>query len=72
MYDFDDPWAYLAQKLNERQLTLWEGVSLGIRLVDMQREGHFSVPFDYERFNLVYIPEQVLAKMNYAYTLATD
>ena len=72
MYNFDDPWAYLAQRLNERVIQLWEGVSLIVRMLDSQREGHYSRPFDIERFNMVYIPEQITQKMNYAYTSATD
>ena len=41
-------------------------------MLDSQREGHYSRPFDFDRFNLVYIPEAVLSKLNYAYTGATE
>jgi hypothetical protein len=43
-----------------------------VRLLDSQREGHFSRPFDFDRFNMVYIPEAVSQKLNYAYTGATE
>ncbi len=72
MYQFDDPWNYLAQRLNERSIQLWEGVSLIARLLDSQREGHYSRPFDFDQFNMVYIPEIVSTKLNYAYTGATE
>lgn len=38
MYNYDDPWGYIVQRLNDRAIQLWEGVSLIIRLVDSQRE----------------------------------
>ena len=43
-----------------------------MRLLDSQREGHFARPFDFDRFNLVYIPDAVQQKLNYAYTGATE
>mmetsp|Transcript_12126 Transcript_12126/g.11976 ORF Transcript_12126/g.11976 Transcript_12126/m.11976 type:complete len:113 (-) Transcript_12126:31-369(-) len=72
MYTYEEPWNYVVQRLNERQITLWDGVSIVIRLVDSQREGHFARPFDFERFSMVYMPERLLERLNYAYTSATD
>ena len=43
-----------------------------VRLLDSQRDGHYIRPFDYDRFNMVYIPENMVHKLNYAYTGATE
>jgi hypothetical protein len=59
MYNYDDPWDYIAGKLNSREIELFEETSIIIRLLDSQREGHFSRPFDYERFNQFYMPKDL-------------
>ena len=38
MYNYDDPWQYISQKLNDRTIALWEATSAVIRVLDSQRE----------------------------------
>lgn len=42
-----------------------EPVSVIVRLVDAQRDGHFSQPLEIQRMNYQHIPESLLAKFSY-------
>lgn len=71
----NDPWEKLMQITRERdpdtrkpRLVFLNSSSMMVRLVDGQREGHFSVPFDWSRISYKYLPQDQLYE--YAYNEA--
>jgi hypothetical protein len=46
----------LAKLLKEKKIYLLEYTSVIVRLVDSQREGHFSIRFDCDRISYQYLP----------------
>ena len=51
---------------------LADGMSVVVRLLDAQREGHLTQPFAADRFNPVYMPPDEGDKLNFAYTSSTE
>lgn len=65
-----DPWKKLQDRLTSGNLKYWGTSSVVCRLLDIQREGHFLIPFDYERAKKDYIPDKL--HDIYAYTEAME
>jgi hypothetical protein len=62
----NDPWATLMNAVNKPGGPVYlNSVSVIVRLVDSQRDGHFIVPLDINRFNYDYIAEDLMQKMAY-------
>ena len=62
----NDPWVTLMNAVNKPGGPVYfNPVSVIVRLVDSQRDGHFTVPLDVNRFNYDYIAEELKAKMAY-------
>ena len=52
-----DPWKKIEQMVSSKKIKYWGKASAMCRLLDIQREGHFNQPFDYERCSHEYLPE---------------
>lgn len=60
-----DPWKKLQDRLSAGKLKYWGISSVMCRLLDIQREGHFLIPFDYERAKKDYIPDAMIDAYEY-------
>ena len=58
MSTYEDQWNFIQNMLSERQIALNEPFSLMIRILDGQREGHFSRLYDYNRFDYSFMPAE--------------
>lgn len=62
----NDPWSLLMSSVNKPGGPVFlSPVSVIVRLVDTQRDGHFIIPLDANRISYDYIPEDLKAKMTY-------
>lgn len=61
-----DPWNYLV-KASEKSggPKYFQNSSLLFRIIDAQREGHFSQALDLNRLDYSYIPKSILSKVSY-------
>jgi len=55
----NEAWPYLMNLMSTKKsaLSYLEPMTLVVRLLDGQREGHFRMPFDYTRLNYKYLPQ---------------
>lgn len=61
-----DPWTLLMNSVTKPGGPVFlEPVSVNVRLVDTQRDGHFIVPMDVNRITYDYIPEELKPKLAY-------
>ncbi|EGR31823.1 hypothetical protein IMG5_101270 [Ichthyophthirius multifiliis] len=70
-----DPWDVIQEKLNQKNSKFKlceEYTSIMVRVVDAQREGHFQIPYDLERLDYRYLPEDQKKRKEWAYTKATE
>ena len=72
-----DPWVKITQIMDEidretkkPRLQYLKPSSVIVRLIDGQREGHYSVPFDWRRISSKYVPEN--SQFEYAYNEAVQ
>ena len=63
-----DPWKKLQDRMAAGKLKPWGVSSVMCRLLDIQREGHFLIPFDYERAVTEYLPDDEKISALYKYT----
>lgn len=62
----EDPWEFVIRATGKSGgPVLLEPVSVLLRIVDCQREGHFETPMDLNRLNYDYIPESKRAAYSY-------
>jgi hypothetical protein len=60
------PWEFLNNLVGKRNgPSFLTPVSVIVRLVDAQREGHFNMPMELQRLNYSYIPGNLLSKFSY-------
>ncbi|CAG9315098.1 unnamed protein product [Blepharisma stoltei] len=62
----NDPWSFIMNAATRQGGPQFlEPVSILVRLVDTQRDGHFATPMELQRLNYQFIPEALLAKFSY-------
>ena len=62
----NDPWTLLMNSVNKPGGPVFlSPVSVIVRLVDSQRDGHFTVPLEVNRITYDYIPQDLMAKLSY-------
>jgi len=72
MATYEDPWMFIEEQLKNSKspVKYLEGMSVIVRLVDSQREGHFLQPYDFTKFSYDYLPQKGAEK--YVYNSAVD
>jgi hypothetical protein len=55
-----DAWVYLRDQIKAKRLFYLEFMSVIVRLVDSQREGHFKKRFDCDRLDYRYLPVETI------------
>jgi len=68
----NDPWPFIEENMKGKKplAKYWDYTSVIVRVLDGQREGHFSNPYDYERMNYQYLPVKNRAKWIYNIAVA--
>ena len=67
MSTYEDQWNFVQNMLSERKVSLLEPFTVIVRVLDGQREGHFSRRFDYSRFDYSFMPAESKNK-NYLFS----
>ena len=75
LINYDDPWTLMMDKMLNSQkggggeLKYLDPMTIVVRVLDGQREGHLKEIFDFTRFDFAYMPREV-KNQNYFYTPA--